>query len=407
MSNISMSESELLKFAIENGMIDINTIQTQIEMNERKKYLEMHPYAKWEDKNGIWHTYLPDDEKGRKYKKRTSEQELDNLIINYWRGQMENPTVDEVFEEWNDRRLELKKISPSTHLRNKQYYKRHYNEFGKNKIKTLEQDDFIDFLEEQIPKFDLSAKAFSNIKGITKGFLKRAKKRKLINWNIEEALYDLDVSDIDFKKDVKEDYEEVFDEEEMSIIISYLIENLDSKNIGILLMFVTGIRIGELVALKHEVFEENFFRIRRTETRFMGKDGKYVYTVKEFPKSIAGVRDVVIPNDYEWLYTKIKLLNPFGEYIFVNEHGERITTNCIRRRLERICRKLNIYHKSPHKIRKTYGTILLDNKVDSRLVVGQMGHSQVNVTESHYHRNRRSIDKKIEIISQIPDFDCN
>lgn len=44
---------------------------------------------------------------------------------------------------------------------------------------------------------------------------------------------------------------------------------------------------------------------------------------------------------------------------------------------------------------------------NSRLVVRQMGHSQVNVTESHYHRNRRRIDKKIEIISQIPDFDRN
>ena len=400
----NLPNSELLKYALENGMIDIDTIQKQIEMNERKKYLEMHPFSVWEDKNGIWHTYLPDEQKGRIPKKRNSRQEVEKIIVDYWRKEEENPTINEVFNEWNDRRLELKKISAATHLRNKQYYERHYDVFGKKRIRSIEPDEVIDFLEEQIPRFNLTAKSFSNIKGITKGFLKRAKKRKLISWNIEEELYDLDVSEVDFKKVIKEDYQEVFSEEEMPIVINYLIDNLDTKNIGILLMFVTGIRIGELVTLKHEVFEDNYFKIRRTETRYLGEDGKYVYDVKEFPKSDVGVRNVVITNDYMWLYAKIKTLTPFGEYIFVNSKAERLTTNCIRRRLEKICEKLNIYHKSPHKIRKTYGTILLDNNIDQRFVVGQMGHSNVKVTENHYHRNRKSIDKKVELVSKIPEF---
>ena len=32
---------ELLKFALENGIIDLGTIQEKMEMNERKKYLNM------------------------------------------------------------------------------------------------------------------------------------------------------------------------------------------------------------------------------------------------------------------------------------------------------------------------------------------------------------------------------
>ena len=392
----------MLNFALESGMIDLSTIQMQIGMNERKKYLEMHPFSIWEDKQGTWHTYLP-DEKGRVHKKRKTEKEIQNVVVDYWKGETENPTINDVFNEWNDRRLELKKIGAATHQRNRQYYERHYDQFGKRKIKNVDAEEIIDFLEEQIPRFNLTAKSFSNIKGITKGFLKRAKKRRLIDWNIEEALYDLDVSEIDFKKRIKEDYEEVFNETEMAIIINYLVENLDTQNIGILLMFVTGIRVGELVALKHEVFEDNYFKIRRTETNYK-KDGKTVYEIKEFPKSEAGVRDVVIPQNYMWLYAKIKLLNPFGEFVFVNNRGERMTTNCFRARLRRICEKLDIYKKSPHKIRKTYGTILLDNNVDERFVLGQMGHSNVKVTENHYHRNRKSIDKKVEVVSRIPDF---
>ena len=43
-----LSQAELLNYAVENGIVDINTITKQIEMNERKKYLEMHAYEIWQ-----------------------------------------------------------------------------------------------------------------------------------------------------------------------------------------------------------------------------------------------------------------------------------------------------------------------------------------------------------------------
>ena len=113
---------------------------------------------------------------------------------------------------------------------------------------------------------------------------------------------------------------------------------------------------------------------------------------------------MVVPDDYAWLCSKLRMLNPFGEYVFVDNMGKRITTNCIRNRLRRICAKLGIYHKSPHKIRKTYGTILFDNNIDKRLILDQMGHADVIVGETHYHRNRKTIEKKRNILSSIPDF---
>lgn len=385
-------------------MIDFSDVQSSIEAMKRDELLKKHPFKIWQGKEGKWYTYLPDEKKGRVQRERNSQKEIENLVITYWKTQEENPTIAEVFEEWNDRRLGMKKISDATHLRNRQIFKRHYGEFGCKRIKSVSMEGIEEFLEEQVAEKELTAKAFSNLKTITRGLLKRAKKRKLIDFNVEELFQDLDTSETDFRKVIKEDYEEVFSEDEMPVMIDYLKENLDAKNIGILLMFATGIRVGELVALKHDVFDGSTFKIRRTETRYMGEDGKYVYAVKEFPKSSAGVRTVVIPDDYTWLCSKIKMLNPFGEYIFVDDNGERMTTSHIRRRQEKNCRKLGIYQKSPHKIRKTYGTILLDHNVDKRLIMEQMGHTDISCTENHYHRNRRSIDAKSQIISSIPDF---
>ena len=395
---------DVLKYAIENGMIDVSYIREIIEMNKREEILKKHTYKISQMNNGKWFTYLPDEEKKRVQRVRNTRKELEDVVIEYWKEQMENPTIDEVFEEWNDRRLELKKISKSTHMIYKQVYDRYYSEFGKKRIKNISSDEICDFLERQIAECDLTSKAFSNLRLITRGFLKRAKKRKLINFNVEEIFNEMDTSDNDFHKVVKEDYEEVFNEEEMPLMIKYLEENLDPMNIGILLMFVTGIRVGELVTLKHDVFDGNTFKIRRTETRYLVEKGKYKYDVKEFPKSEAGVRTVVIPEDYEWLCSKIKLLNPFGEYVFINRNGERMHTCSIRRRQYRICKKLGIYRKSPHKIRKTYGTILLDNNVDKQLIMGQMGHADILCTEQHYHRNRRSLQNKTQVLSSIKEF---
>lgn len=398
-----MEDRELLRYALEHGMIDVSHVQEQIELNKRKELLNRHPYKIWQGKDGNWRTYLPQDKRNRKLVKRISWKSLEDEIIDYWEKELQNPTVKEAFEEWNDRRLELKKISPSTHLRYIQDFNRFFRTFGNRRIKSISSADIEDFLDEQVATYNLTAKAFSNLKTILKGFLKRAKKRKLIDFNVESLFEDMDMSDKEFKVVIKEDYEEVFDEDEMPEVISYLSDNLDMLNMAILLIFVSGIRVGEAVTLKHSDFDDCTLKIRRTETRYKSGD-KWIYEVKELPKTKAGVRTIVIPKEYEWLIKKIQLLNPFQEYIFLRNDGSRIYTHSIRHRLLRICKKLGIYEKSPHKIRKTYGSILLDNHVDNQMIIGQMGHTDILCTERHYHRNRKGIERKSEIISAIPEF---
>lgn len=401
---ISNNNAELLQYALDHGMINVSHIQEQIAMNRRKELLEKHPYKIWEGTDKYWHTYLPEEEKGRKPVKRKNLEDIEDEIVSYWEQKLSNPTISEVFEEWNDRRLNLKKISPATHNRNQQIFDRHYKEMGSCKIKSVTLEEFEEFLEEQIPKFDMTSKAFSNLKSVTKGMLRRAKKRKLITYNIEEFFDELDVSDSDFKKTVKSDEKEVYNEEELPIVLDYLENNIDLKNLGILLLFITGIRVGELVTLKHSDFTGLIFSVQRTETRVPAEDGNgYQYLVKEFPKTEAGVRKAIIPTGYAWVADKLKVSNPFGEFIF-EVNGKRLTTNCIRRRMSRMCKKLGIVPKSPHKARKTYGSILLDNHIDNRLVTDVMGHTDVAITEGHYHRNRKTLERKVEILSNIPEF---
>ena len=392
------------KYAIEHGIIDYADVWEKSENMKRTEYLEKHPHPITLGKDGYWRTYLPLPDGTRKQVKKKKEKDIQDAVIDFWKEQEENPTIREVFEEWNNRRLRLNKIGESTHLRNIQVYNRHYYKFGSRKIKSIDAEQMQEFLEEQIAEHDLTAKGYYNLKTITRGFLKHAKRKHLIEFSIEDAIDGADISKNDFKIVIKEDEQEVFSESEYPIMINYLIENIDIHNLGILFMFVTGMRVGELVALKYEDFTEDKVAcfVRRTETRYK-KDGQYVLEIKDRPKTQAGIREVVIPEGYQWIYKELRKMNPFGEYVFM-KNGERLSAQSIRMSMKRICSKLQIYPKPPHKARKTYVTIARDNNVPEKVITDQVGHTSISCTDKYYYRNRKTIQTKVNILSNVAEF---
>ena len=401
-----LTENEILNFAISQGIIDISSVQEKIEMTKREELLKKHIYKIWQSKDKNWYTYLPDEVKGRVQRKRKSQEEIEQVVIDYWKTEEENPTIDQVFNEWNDRKLELQQIGRDTYIRNQQFYNRHYQKFGKRRIKGVSEDEFSDFLEAQIPEHKLKAKAFSGLKTITRGFLKRAKKKKYITFHVEAMLDDLDISEQSFEKSNKSSEDRAFTEKEFPRLLHYLCSNINVHNLGILLMCITGMRVGELVTIKYEDFiSPNLVQIKRTETRFKDETDTWRYEVKESPKTEAGNRIAIIPKYYSWIYQELRKENPFGEFVMSDENGERLRTSHIRRRLYAICRELGFdKEKGTHTCRRTYASILLDNNVDRSLITGQVGHTDIDCTEKHYHEDRKSPETKIKILSEIPDF---
>lgn len=55
---------ELLKYAVENGIIDLTRLQNEIKMNKRSEILKKHPYAITQGKDGngnpAWQLEMPD-----------------------------------------------------------------------------------------------------------------------------------------------------------------------------------------------------------------------------------------------------------------------------------------------------------------------------------------------------------
>ncbi len=52
-----------------------------------------------------------------------------------------------------------------------------------------------------------------------------------------------------------------------------------------------------------------------------------------------------------------------------------------------LCNKIGIQQKSLHKVRKTYATKLLNAGVPEKLIIKQMGHTDINTTKEYYWFN--------------------
>lgn len=97
---------ELLKFAVDQGIIDLSHLLDKANMIKKQEALKKHPYAITQGKDGKWRTYLPDKEKGRRLIKKSTKESIESVVIDYWEEKSTNPTIEEVFYDWLRRKHE-------------------------------------------------------------------------------------------------------------------------------------------------------------------------------------------------------------------------------------------------------------------------------------------------------------
>jgi len=407
MSKISeLTQQEILQYAIENGIIDVTYVQEKIIMQKRKEFLDEHPYKIWEGKNGKWYTYLLEDGKKRSLKKRKTKEEIEELIISYYSVSNASPTIQSTFDEWTLVKLEFEEICQGTYDR----YLADFNKFFKTSklyeiyMIDVTEEDLEYFVKKTISSSHLTAKCFSNVRTILNGLFKFGKKKGYTNISITGFFGDLDLSNKMFSKSIRNDESQVFTEDEIPLIIKDLKNKPTIENLGIVLAFQTGVRVGELASLKPSDINGNVIHIQRTEIRYRDPvTKKHIFDVKNFPKSDAGDRYVIVTTSAINTVESIKKLNPNGEYLF-EKNSKRILASALNKRIIWACERLNICKRSSHKIRKTYGTTLINSNVDESFVIEQMGHSDIKTTKEYYYFSNRNKQKKEKQIGKAISF---
>lgn len=406
MDCIGISDAELLKYAIENDMVDISSIKAEINMRNRREYLSMHNYDIWQGNNELWYTYLPDEAKGRILKKRKTKLDIENLIVEHYKSKDEEPILKNVFKMWIDEKLELGEIANGTYDRYENDFKRFFNESEliDMKVRFIGEDELEYFIRKSIVDKKLTQKAYANMRTIIIGIFKYSKKKKFTQISISTFFKDLDLSRRAFTKVVKNEEDEIFSEDERDLIINYINDNPTLVNLGILLAFQTGIRVCELSTLKFSDVLGNTIHIQRMETKYKDRESKvFIHDIKEFPKSEAGDRYIIITNKALDTISRIRKVNSKGEFM-MQIGTKRIWTNTFNDIIYGLCQKLNLHKKSMHKIRRAYGTTLIDGDVDEKLVMNQMGHSDIATTKKFYYYSNKSREKNEQQINSAVPF---
>lgn len=395
-----MDEKELLKYAVDSGILDIALVQKQVTMQKREKLLNKNPYKIYQGKDENWYSYLPDEVKGRRKIKAKRREAVEQKIIDYWKEREDDPTVEEIFNRWISQKLELEEISRATYDRYLMDFQRYFDGIKDKRIKGIDECELETFIRNSIHDFNMTSKAFSNFRTLIYGIFKYAKRKKYVKFSITYTLKDMDISPKAFKHVVRQAKDQIYMPDEKERMEMYLRNHLDIVNLGLLFMFKTGVRVGELSALKRKDVENYTVAINSTETRYRDDDG-FHYEVKDFPKSEAGLRFAILPDKYKWILDEVRKRNPFGEYLF-ERNGERLKSYNFRERLRYICEhELRMKVKSPHKIRKTYGSILLDGKVKESTILDTMGHTDISCTKDHYYFDRTGIEEKRQELGLI------
>lgn len=170
-------------------------------------------------------------------------------------------------------------------------------------------------------------------------------------------------------------------------IKNYLIENINHVNIGILISLCTGIRIGELCALKYDDLdmETMILRINKTMQRiqtFSDIKNKTSVVVTA-PKSECSVREIPISSQI----TKIILENNMykrGSYILTGDEKRYVEPRTLENKFYKIASCCDIKNISFHIIRHTFATMCVEAGVDIKTLSEILGHSSVNVTLNRY-----------------------
>ena len=254
-------------------------------------------------------------------------------------------------------------------------------EFGKKDL----QDITYDFINERCTYLltkggkkgqGLSPKTVSDVLSLIRNILQYASQHgKVIS---------CDAHSIHVKRHMKE--LRILSINEQKKLCDYLYADLCSYNIGILICLVTGLRVGEICALRWEDISipDKTIHVRHTLQRIQNRSGEGAKTriVITTPKSNCSIRLIPIPDEL------IKLLVLYQEsssgYLLTNSIHKYVEPRIMQNHFKKVLKESAIAPANYHALRHTFATRCIELGFDIKSLSEILGHASVNITMNRY-----------------------
>ena len=178
----------------------------------------------------------------------------------------------------------------------------------------------------------------------------------------------------------------VLTQNEQEKLCSYICQNVTSTNLGILICLYTGLRLGEICALRWEDISlpEQTIHVHQTMQRIQDKTatGQKTKVIITTPKSSCSIRTIPIPNDLADLIRSHGVQK--SGYFLTDSETSYLEPRTMENRFKRV---LDVIEADPinfHALRHTFATKCVELGFDVKTLSVILGHASVNITMNRY-----------------------
>lgn len=193
---------------------------------------------------------------------------------------------------------------------------------------------------------------------------------------------------------------ECFSLSEQRKIEEYVLKSPYDKRIGVLICLYTGMRIGELMALRWSDVDFEKCVITVNATCRDGFESGRVIKILDLPKTVTSKRTIPVPRQIMPYLRRLKIKGS-GEYVISNE-GRMLTVRGYQKTFTIMLRRLGIEHRGFHALRHTFATRALECGMDVKTLADILGHKNPNVTLNRYAHSM--MEHKVAMMNRVGGF---
>ncbi|MDY3062787.1 MAG: tyrosine-type recombinase/integrase [Bacteroidaceae bacterium] len=191
-------------------------------------------------------------------------------------------------------------------------------------------------------------------------------------------------------------------------ILDFIKNNFTFRNLGIYISLTTGLRIGEICALKWEDIDTNngTIGVNRTIERIYIAEGNHKHTklVINTPKTKNSCREIPMSRELLTMVKPLKKVMNQNFYVLTNEE-KPTEPRTYRNYYNRLLEKLGIPKLKYHGLRHSFATRCIESNCDYKTVSVLLGHANITTTLNLYvHPNieqkKRCIDKMFKSLGK-------
>lgn len=281
-------------------------------------------------------------------------------------------TFNKLIESWL--LYKYNSVKQSTYFKYKYVIEKYlYPQLKTKTLKQLVQYDFNSF----IYSFNyLNKTTLKMIITVLKSILKFAERK----YNM-----DLKIDLIKFPKKAISELQ-LFTNKEKQKLINYCYNDGNLKSIGILVSLYTGMRIGELCALKWKNIDLINDTITITKTLQRIYDNNSTYILIDTPKSNSSIRKIPINKKLHNILYALKKNNNFSsqQYFLTGLEDKFIEPRNYQYTFKKILKSIDLPIYNFHILRHTFATDCININMDVKSLSKILGHSNVNITLNKY-----------------------